>query len=259
MLKTDQVSEKIVQYQQPVVSKVITNDVNRNRLIYNSGVKPKEIEALFAQRTGKKCLSTSRLPTVYGQVIRASVKATQNSSNISKFVASEQSVGENSNHGSSHVTNLNTSPHNSTTVEVMTSGETLHTHRTPSNWEGSNECVSKASKFGTSHVQDSNPSPITSTTVAHAGNDGHSQIASLKVQDLNPGPLTNPTAEVMSSPRGGDPFPGGYTHQSGPRQKASIVKNGLAAEVIKQGEGGCMCRYYTGRVREKDQCELGYN
>ena len=59
----------------------------------------------------------------------------------------------------------------------------------------------------------------------------------MKIQDSNPSPLTNPTAEVMSSPRGRDPLPGGYTHQSGPRQKASIVKNGLAAEVITQGEG----------------------
>ena len=119
----------------------------------------------------------------------------------------------------------------------MSSGETLHTHRTPSNWEGSNECASEASEFGTSHVQDSNPSPITSTTVAHAGNDEHSQIASSKVQDSNPGSLTNPTAEVISSPRGRDPLPSGYTHQSGPRQKASIVQNGPAADVITQGEG----------------------
>ena len=155
MCKTDQVSGKIVHHQQPVVSKVITNDVHRNRLVYNSGVKPKEIETLFAQRTGKKRLSTSRLPTVYGQAIWA--KMNECVSKMSNFVASKESVGENSDHGSSQVTNLNPSPHNSTTVEVVPSGETLNTHRTPSSCEGSNECVSKASKFGTSYVQDSNP------------------------------------------------------------------------------------------------------
>ena len=65
--------------------------------------------------------------------------------------------------------------------------------------------------------------------MARIRNDEHSQNTSSKVQDPNPGPLTNPTAEVMSSPRGRDPLPGGYTYQSGPRQKASLAGNGPTA------------------------------
>ena len=37
----------------------------------------------------------------------------------------------------------------------------------------------------------------------------------------------------MSCPRGGDPLPGGYTSQSGPRQEASIAGNGPTAKVIR--------------------------
>ena len=57
---------------------VIKNDVHRDRVVYNSGVNPKQIEALLAQKNNQKCDSNSHMFTVYGQVIRASVKAAQN-------------------------------------------------------------------------------------------------------------------------------------------------------------------------------------
>ena len=111
--------------------------------------------------------------------------------------------------GSSHDVGLNPSPHSSTTVEVVSSGETLTTSKTLPNWEGSHDCISSVGEFGTSQVQDSNPSPIAGTMVARIGNDELSKNTSSKFQDPNPGPLTNPTAEVMSGPRGRDPLPGG--------------------------------------------------
>ena len=58
----------------------------------------------------------------------------------------------------------------------------------------------------------------------------------MNVQDSNPSPLTNPAAEAISSPRGRDPLPGGYTHQCGPTYRDNI-HNGLADEVITPGEG----------------------
>ena len=240
MCKNGQVSEEAVQHSQFAVSKVITNDVHRSRLVYNSRVKPKEIEALFAKKTGSTRLSTPRCPIVFGQVIRARVVKPQNNNKIVKSVANDQSVETNSDPGSSHDVGLNPSPHNSTTVEVVSSGETLTTSKTLPNWEGSRECVSSTSEFGTSQVQDSNPSPIAGTMVARIRNDEHSKNTSSKVQDPNPGPLTNPTAEVMSGPRGRDPLPGGYTYQSGPRQKASIAGNGPTAEVIRGERAECV-------------------
>ena len=152
MCKNDQVSEEAVQYPQSVVSKVITNDVHRSRLVYNSRVKSKEIEALFAKRTGSTRLSTPCLPIVFGQVIRARVAKPQNNNKIVMSVANDQSVETNSDHGSSHDVGLNPSPHNSTTVAVVSSAETLTTSKTFPNWEGSYECVSRTSEFGTSQV-----------------------------------------------------------------------------------------------------------
>ena len=92
MCKNGQISEETVQHPQFAVSKVITNDVHRSRLVYNSRVKPKEIEALFAKRTGSTRLSPTRLPIVFGQVIRARVVKPQNNNKIVKSVANDQSV-----------------------------------------------------------------------------------------------------------------------------------------------------------------------
>ena len=232
MCKNGQVNEKMLQHLQLAASKVITNDVHRSRFVYNSRVKPKEVETLFAKRTGSTRISTPRLPVVFGQVIRARVVQPQNNEKIVKSVTNDQSVATTSDPGSSHDVGLNPSPHSSTTVEVVSSGETLTTSKTLPNEEGSHDDISTVGEFGTSQVQGSNPSYAAGKMVARIRNDEPSKNATSKVQDPYPGPLTNPTAEVMSCPRGRDPFPGGYTSQSGPRQKASIAGNSPRAEVI---------------------------
>ena len=240
MCKNGLVSEEAVQHSQLAVSKVITNDVHRSRLVYNSRVKPKEVEALFAKRTGSTRLSTPCFPIVFGQVIRARVVKPQNNAKIVKSVTNDQSVVTTSDPGSYHDVGLNPSPHSSTTIEVVSSGETLTTSKTIPNLEGSRDGISSVGDFGTSQVQDSNPSPIAGTMVARIRNDELSKNTTSKVQDPNPGPLINPTAEVMSGPRGRDPLPGGYTYQSGPRQNASIAGNGPTAEVIQGERAECV-------------------
>ena len=107
MCKNGQVNEETVQHLHLAVSKVITNDMHRSRLVYNSRVKPKEVEALFAKRTGSTRLSTPRFPVVFGQVIRARVVRPHNNEKIVKSVTNDQSVETTSDPGSSHDVDLN--------------------------------------------------------------------------------------------------------------------------------------------------------
>ena len=232
MCKNGKVNEETVQHLQLAASKVITNDVHRSRLVYNSRVKPKEVEALFAKRTGSTRLSTPCFPVVFGQVVRARVIRPHNNEKTVKSVTNDQSVETTSDPGISHDIDLNTSPHSSTTVEVVSSGEISTTSKTLPNGEGSRDDISTVGEFGTLQVQGSNPSYTAAKMVARIRDDEPSKNTTSKVQDPNPGPLTNSTAEVMSCPRGGDPLPGGYTSQSGPRQEASIAGNSPTAKVI---------------------------
>ena len=158
------VDSKIEQQQQLACNQMIKNDIYRDRLVYNSGVKPKEIEALFAKKIGKKCYNISHVPTVYGQVIRASVKAAKGNDKISKLVASSESVGKRSDHANSHVANSNPSPHISTTAEVVSGVKIPNKDISLSSCKGGNECASKVNESIGSYVQDSNPSLITSAT-----------------------------------------------------------------------------------------------
>ena len=222
MCKNGKVNEETVQHLQVAASKVITNDVHRSRLVYNSRVKPKEVEALFAKRTGSTCLSTPCFPVVFGQVVRARVARTHNNAKIAKSVTNDQSAETISDPGSSHDIALNPSPYSST----------LTTSKTLPIGEGSCNNISTVGEFGTSQVQGSNPSHTAAKMVAGMTDDDPIKNTTSKVQDPNPRPLTNPTAEVMSCPRGGDPLPSGYTSQSGLRQEASIAGNSLTAKVI---------------------------
>ena len=210
MSKNDQVDGKIEQQQQLACNQMIKNDIYRDRLVYNSGVKPKEIEALF-----------THVPTVYGQVIRVSVKAAKGNDKISKLVASSESVGKRSDHANSHVANSNPSPHISTTAEVVSGVKIPNKDISLSSCKGGNECASKVNESIGSYVQDSNPSLITSATAEvvssvevlnnsksanHMGNDEsvskNSAIASLNVQDSNPSALTKvPNVDSDISPR----------------------------------------------------------
>ena len=46
--------------------------------MYNSKVKPKEIETLFAQKPGRKYPKTTQAPIIHGQMFWVSVKAAHN-------------------------------------------------------------------------------------------------------------------------------------------------------------------------------------
>ena len=180
MCKNGKVNEETVQHLQLAASKIITNDVHRSRLVYNSRVKPKEVEALFAKRTGSTHLSTPRFPVVFGQVVRARVVRPHNNEKIVKSVTNDQSVETTSDPGSSHDKDLNPSLHSSTTVEVVSSGETLTTSKTLPNGEGSRDNISTVGEFGTSQVQGSNSS-YTAANMARIRDDEPSKNTTSKV------------------------------------------------------------------------------
>ena len=215
-------------------NQVIKSDIHRDRFVYNSGVKPKEIETLFAQKADKKRPNITQVSTVHGQVIWASMKAAQNNEKIvQKPVKNGNSVDKSS--------------------KVMSDVEIPSKCTSLPNCIGSNECVVRVTESSKSHIQDSNPSLITNATaevdcnvklsnvnrspdrVANDQSLDKNTNAGLNDSDSSPSPLTSPAAEVISCPRGKDPLPGGYTHQCGFIDNTSIDNN-VPAKVIIPGE-----------------------
>ena len=251
MSKNDQIGEKIVQ--QVVCDKVIKSDIYRDRFVYNSRVKPKEIETLFAQKAGKKHPNTTQASTIYGQVIWASVKAAHNNvKTVQEHVRNGDSVDKSSPHVNCRVGELNPSPHTSIAAKVMSGVETPNKRTSSPNCVGSDECVARIRQFSRSHIRDLNPNLSTNivevecnTKVPNVNTSSELVVndeslvtnvdAGLNESGSSPGPLTNPAAEVMSRPRGRDPLPSGYTGQCG---STSNIRNHITAKVTTLGERG---------------------
>ena len=219
--KNDQIGEKIVQ--QVVCEKVIKSDIYRDRFVYNSRVKPKEVETLFAQKSGKKHPNTTQAPTIHGQVIWANVKAAHNNvKTVQEHVRNGHPIDKSSAHVNCRVGESNPSPHTSITAKVMSGVETPSKRTSSPDCVGSDACVARIRQSSRSHIRDLNPNLSTNivevecnTKVPNVNTSSELVVndeslvtnveAGLNESGSSPGPLTNPAAEVMSRPRGRDP------------------------------------------------------